>query len=190
LRPDSSFTQVNIAFAAIFLVASSSAFAVDYMTADEASKLLMPGAVQWQDSHQSLSLSQMQAIAKLAQVPARSAAWKLRHAFDARQKYLGSVVIDQVLGKFELISYAVGLDASGAVTGIEILSYRESHGGEVRLLGWRKQFVGKTALQPLRVGDDIALISGATLSCQHITDGVRRIVALASVLRSDQLLPV
>ena len=186
---NTAFAPVNIALAATFLVASSSAFAVDYLTADDASKLLIANAVQWQDSHQSLNLTQMQAIAKLAQVPARSAAWKLRHAFDANKKYLGTVVIDQVVGKFELISYAVGLDANGAVTGIEILSYRESHGGEVRLPGWRKQFVGKTAVQPMRVGEDIALISGATLSCQHITDGVRRIVALASVLRADQLLP-
>ena len=66
---------------------------------------------------------------------------------------------------------------------IEILSYRESHGGEIRLPAWRRQFVGKTSAAPLRLGDDISNISGATLSCQHVTDGVRRIVAVVDQAR-------
>jgi len=33
------------------------------------------------------------------------------------------------------------------------------------------------------VGDDIANISGATLSCTHVTDGVRRIVAVVALAR-------
>ena len=59
---------------------------------------------------------------------------------------------------------------------MEILTYRESHGHEVRLPSWRGQFVGKGPSAPLRVGEDISNISGATLSCRHVTDGVRRIV--------------
>jgi len=66
---------------------------------------------------------------------------------------------------------------------IEVLSYRESHGHEIRLPAWRKQFVGKDASAPLRVGDDIANISGATLSCSHVTEGVRRIVAVIDLAR-------
>jgi Na+-translocating ferredoxin:NAD+ oxidoreductase RnfG subunit len=91
--------------------------------------------------------------------------------------------VDDVVGKFERITYAVGIGAEGAVRGVEILSYRESHGHEVRLPAWRRQFVGKTASSPLRLGEDIANISGATLSCRHVTDGVRRIVAVVDGLR-------
>jgi hypothetical protein len=98
---------------------------------------------------------------------------------------LGYVVTDDVVGKFELISYAVGLGLDGAVRQIEILSYRESHGGEIRLPAWRRQFVGKTAASPLRVGDDIANISGATLSCTHVSEGVRRIVAVVALARRN-----
>jgi hypothetical protein len=39
--------------------------------------------------------------------------------------------------------YAVGIAANGKARQIEILNYRESHGYEVRLPAWRKQFVGK-----------------------------------------------
>jgi Na+-transporting NADH:ubiquinone oxidoreductase subunit NqrC len=65
---------------------------------------------------------------------------------------------------------------------IEILSYREGHGGEVRTKAWRQQFVGKSANAPLAVGDDIANISGATLSCTHLTDGIRRIAVYARIV--------
>jgi Na+-transporting NADH:ubiquinone oxidoreductase subunit NqrC len=90
------------------------------------------------------------------------------------------VVVDSVIGKFEQIDYAVALDASGKVVSVEILAYREGHGGEVRMPSWRNQFVGRTAADPIRVGSDIANISGATLSCTHVTDGVHRIVAWAA----------
>ena len=186
--------QSEWVFPATFFIASlaanHSAFAVDYLNAEQARKLLLPGAVQWQDKAHGLSAEQLGAIAKLSGVAARSAAWNIAHAFDDKGRYAGSVVVDQVIGKFELISYAVGVDAKGAVTGVEILSYRESHGSEIRLPAWRKQFVGKTLAQPIKTGDDIALISGATLSCSHVTDGVRRIVAVLAVLRDGGQLPV
>ena len=118
----------------------------------------------------------------------RSARWPVRVAQRAGQT-LGVVVSDEVIGKFELISYAVGIDRDGAVRQVEILSYRESHGGEVRLPAWRRQFVGKTAASPLRVGDDIANISGATLSCTHLAEGIKRIVAVVALARRQGSLP-
>jgi Na+-translocating ferredoxin:NAD+ oxidoreductase RnfG subunit len=90
----------------------------------------------------------------------------------------GWFFVDQVIGKAEAITFAVALDAHGAVKDIEILEYRETHGGEVRLAPWRKQFDGKTAHDPIKLDVDIRNISGATLSCRHVTDGVRRLVAL------------
>lgn len=104
------------------------------------------------------------------------------HTIEARQgdTVLGRVIVDSVLGKFEQIDYAVALDAAGKVLAVEILTYREGHGAEVRLPAWRNQFVGKTAADPVRIGSDISNISGATLSCTHITDGVHRLVAWAA----------
>jgi Na+-translocating ferredoxin:NAD+ oxidoreductase RnfG subunit len=89
----------------------------------------------------------------------------------------GWFIVDQVLGKHEYITYAVGLKADGSVRGMEILEYRESHGGEIRDAAWRRQFIGKTAADPLKLDRDIANISGATLSCRHVTDGVKRLLA-------------
>lgn len=104
------------------------------------------------------------------------------HPFKANQVYKvaggGWFVVDQVLGKHEMITYAVGLHADGSVKQVEILEYRETYGGEVRNPNWRNQFVGKTAADPLKLNKDIKNISGATLSSRHLTDGVKRILAL------------
>ena len=89
----------------------------------------------------------------------------------------GWLIVDQVLGKSELITYALALDARGAVGSVEVLDYREAHGGEIRLAPWRKQFVGKTAADAVALNKDIRNISGATLSSTHITEGIKRILA-------------
>ncbi len=90
----------------------------------------------------------------------------------------GFFIIDQVVGKHELITYAVGLNLDGSVKQIEILEYRETYGAEVRNPAWRQQFVGKTAVSPVKLNLDITNITGATLSSKHITDGVRRVLAV------------
>ena len=115
--------------------------------------------------------------ARLAVPPARLA--RLR-AFEARKAdaRVGFVVADEVIGKFELIGFAVGVARDFAVKQVEILAYRESHGYEIRQPAWRAQFVGKGPAAPLRIGEDIRNISGATLSCTHVTDGVHLVVAL------------
>ncbi len=90
----------------------------------------------------------------------------------------GWFVIDEVVGKHEHIKYAVAIGSDGAVRSIEIMEYNESYGSEVRDPSWRQQFVGKTASSSLKFGRDIRNISGATLSSKHITDGVKRVLAM------------
>ena len=162
-------------------VAQTSAFAVEYLSADQAAKLMFPDADAFEARSLALDAAQMQQLDAQG-VRARSANWAVRVARRTGAT-LGFVVTDEVIGKVELIGYAVGIGLDGAVKQIEILSYRESHGFEIRLPAWRKQFVGKGPSATLRIGDDIANISGATLSCTHVTDGVRRIVAIVALAR-------
>ena len=100
--------------------------------------------------------------------------WRVREG----ERTIGWFVIDEVVGKQELITYAVALDASGAVRSVDVLAYRESHGDAIRLPAWRNQFTGKRESDPLQLDRDIRNISGATLSCRHVTEGVHRILVL------------
>src|SRR5579859_5230278 len=141
------------AFFAAPLVVIPAAHATTYLTVEQAQQVSFPGA-----AFTPVDLKRREQV------------WRAANA--------GWFVIDEVLGKHELITYAVALDREGRVRGIEILTYRESHGGEIRDPQWRLQFAGKTTRDPLVLDRDIRNISGATLSCRHVTDGVKRILAM------------
>jgi len=173
--------RVLLAASALLAAAPTSAFAVDYLSADQAAKLMFPDADAFESRTVALDAEQLQRL-EASGVRGRSANWPVRVAKHSGAT-LGFIVVDEVIGKVELITYAVAISMDGTIKQIEILSYRESHGFEIRLPAWRKQFVGKGASSPLRVGDDIANISGATLSCTHVTDGARRIVAVVALAR-------
>jgi hypothetical protein len=110
------------------------------------------------------------------------AASSIRYPFQGERIWKAAdgswLVIDEVIGKHEMITYAVALSPTGSVQGIEILEYVESYGYEVADPQWRKQFVGKTVSDPIKLNQDIQNIGGATLSCKHITDGVKRVTVL------------
>jgi Na+-translocating ferredoxin:NAD+ oxidoreductase RnfG subunit len=177
----SSASGVVVTLTTAVALAPTSAFAVDYMSAEQAAQLIFPQAERFEPRTVAFDAAQLQRL-QAAGVTPRSARWQVRVAMRDGAT-LGYVVVDDVIGKFELISYAVGIGADGAIRQVEVLSYRESHGYEIRLPAWRRQFVGKDASAPLRVGEDIANISGATLSCSHVTDGVKRIVAVIGLAR-------
>jgi Na+-translocating ferredoxin:NAD+ oxidoreductase RnfG subunit len=119
-----------------------------------------------------LTPAQAKAIEQASGVRVREKTLKVWRAANG-----GWFYVDQVLGKHEFITYALALDAQGAVTGLEILDYRETYGGAVRNPKWRAQFSGKRNGAPLKLDTDIVNLSGATLSSAHITDGVRRLLA-------------
>jgi hypothetical protein len=140
--------------AALAAALSAPAQAVQYLSIGEAQKLAFPGASNFAEADAGRS-------------------WRA----EAGGKVLGLFVIDHVIGKHLYIDYAVALTPNGQVHRVDILQYRESYGGEVRGSSWLGQFVGKGSSSPLKLGDDIRNISGATLSSQHVTEGVKRIVA-------------
>jgi FMN-binding domain len=154
--------------------------AADYLSVEEAQRALFPQADQFAEVALALSPAQHQQVAALAgeQPPHRSI-----RAFKALKgsELLGYVFIDEVIGKEDFITYAAGIDATGKLGPLEVLSYRESHGGEIRNESWRRQFAGRAQLTQVRVQTDIKNIAGATLSCSHVTEGVRWLLALWQV---------
>ena len=90
---------------------------------------------------------------------------------------LGFALVRSVIGKEQPITFLVAMDSTDALRDVDILVYREPQGGEVAYEPWRKQFRGKTAAAPLQVGKDIRNISGATISSNSVTLGVRQALA-------------
>jgi len=87
---------------------------------------------------------------------------------------LGFALVRAVKGKDQPITFLVATDAADRLRDIDILVYREPYGGEVAYDAWRRQFRGKSVDDQLEVGRDIRSISGATISVNAVTLGVRR----------------
>jgi Na+-transporting NADH:ubiquinone oxidoreductase subunit C len=165
-----------ISLPAGMLLHSAPADATVYFTGEAVKQALFPGATRFVDRSITLSKAQSKDIASASATRVMAAKVTALDAYGASGK-LGTLFIDKVYGKHEFITYALALDAGGAVRGIEIMDYRESYGDQVRLPKWRAQFAGKRHGQPIQIDKQIKNISGATLSCVHITEGVRRLLA-------------
>lgn len=162
---------------------TSLAYATDYFTTEQAQKVLFPDADSFISYPVSLTdeqKEQIQSIAKVRQRKKEQPVWRVQK----KDKLIGWFIVDEVIGKHEYITYAVALSPEGSVLGLEIMSYRETKGGQVRDSSWRKHFKGKTVADPFKLDVDIPNISGATLSSRNITDGVKRLLAFQKIILS------
>ena len=165
---------IFVALPVTALVAPS-AFAVQYLTVEQAQQAVFPGRSLTSmpvklTAEQRKSIEQMSGVRVLRN---EQQVWRVSGG--------GWFIVDEVVGKHEFITYAIGMNGDGSVKQIEVMDYRETYGYEIRNEKWRAQFTGKTSRSTLKLDDDIKNISGATLSCRHITDGVKRLLALHEV---------
>jgi Na+-translocating ferredoxin:NAD+ oxidoreductase RnfG subunit len=175
MRPKSLF-YLSLPVAAVV----TPVYAVDYLSIEQAQQVLFANGETLTAVPVHLSSAQLSQIRDLAGVRQRNAdpkVWKAQKDGET----VGWFLVDEVVGKHEFITYATALSADGKVLGVEIMSYRETHGGEIREAKWRALFKGKTLADQFRLNRDIPNISGATLSCRNITDGVKRLLALQKV---------
>jgi hypothetical protein len=154
------------------------AHAETFLTESQAAGVLFPGVKlepRWMD----LTPSDVKTIQKASR----------EHVLDPRVRIFWgpgkeALIIDQVAGKHDFITYAVAINPDGKVKGIEIMDYRETFGYQVREADWRKQFVGKSSADPVKVNSDIRNISGATISSVHVANGVRRVLQTYEILKT------
>jgi len=161
-------------------MAVPAAYATEYMSIEAAQRIAFPEATTFTPVLLALDADARARLAAVARPPGarEPRVWRAM----AGNRLLGTFYADAVIGKQEYIVFGLALDASGRVLRLDVLDYRETHGWEIRNERWRAQFAGKTAADPVDVGRDIANISGATLSCRHVTDGVHRLLALHALL--------
>src|SRR5947209_16300962 len=152
-----------------------SAFAVRYLTVDQAQQAIFPGK-SFTAAPVKLTSVQRKAIEQASGV---------RVLHDEQQVWRvsggGWFIVDEVVGKHEFITYAAGLNLDGSVKQIEIMDYRETYGCQIRDQKCRAQLVGKTSRSTLKLDGDVKNLRRATLSCRPITDGVKRLLAVYEI---------
>lgn len=156
------------------VMACAPAQALVYLSVDQAQQLMFPGqtltAIPLIFSSEDIAAIERDSGVKVYAGSLR--AWKSDS---------GYFFVDAVIGKHDLITYAVAIGLDGKVRDVEILEYREAYGGEIRNAHWRGQFTGRQHGDPVQIGRDIQNISGASMSCAHVTDGIRRLLATYAI---------
>jgi hypothetical protein len=151
------------------LVAADPASAHVYMSLQKAQKALFPGAT-FTPAFFRLNESQYNKLVNVGNVTVWNRevkVWKVSTG--------GWFILDQVLGRDDWVSYAVALDDQGKVIGVEVLVCEDRY-DQIRNPAWLAQFKGRQH-GTLRLEGDIRVISGTTLSSDHITGGVKRLLA-------------
>ena len=163
------------------IVWATESYAQKYLSTEEAQQLCFPEATRFEPLELSLSENQKDSIELASDVPVKHEQVKMWRVFHLTEDQ-GFLVFDQVIGKHLLIDYVVAISPERKVKQIEILEYRENYGAEIRDSAWRQNFVGKTSKDSLKLRKDIPNISGATYSSLHVTEGIRRVLAMLDVL--------
>ncbi|MEI7532063.1 MAG: FMN-binding protein [Betaproteobacteria bacterium] len=167
-KPSSLLAGISI----LGMTVSGQIVARTYVSTEEVKQIIFPGELL---THYPIKISKEIAVEMKKQSSVSHALdpdkiWKTAHG--------AWLVIDEVVGKHEMIKYALGINQRGQIVGLEIMEYNESYGYEVMEKKWRGQFLNKTSKDQIKLNHDIENITGATLSSKHVTDGVKRIMVL------------
>ena len=95
---------------------------------------------------------------------------------------VGYAYVSKAPSKTDEFDYLVLFDNDFIIKKSKILIYREDYGNEIGSKRWLKQLIGKTQNDKLTYGDNIAAISGATISVKSMTNAVNDLLKSIKIL--------
>ena len=179
-----SFSLVSFVFLSTFAFAEEEKkFQLQvYLTKKQAFEIAFPGADEIKKERLWPTKKEIRAIEEIYMYKI----YETRFTFYTgikNGKSMGSMLIDNIIGKSFPITFMTVLNTDGTVRDVEIMVYREPQGWEVRYKSFRSQFYGKdTSSNP----NEILSISGATLSVRAIKSGVYKAMAAYKILYLDK----
>jgi Na+-translocating ferredoxin:NAD+ oxidoreductase subunit G len=105
--------------------------------------------------------------------------WIVFVALGQAGEVVGYAVFDEQMGQHQPITFAVQFDPQGVVVRQELVVYREPYGAAIESARFRAQFAGKG---PGARYEDVATVTGATISSQAMRIGVQRVVEVVARL--------
>ncbi|CAA6800479.1 MAG: Unknown protein [uncultured Sulfurovum sp.] len=161
----------------IFFIFISTLFAKDTISIEDILKNNYTTEINVQKKSLILTKEESKIIQKQAKAKLSS---KIVRYYEVKKENntIGHAILlkEKIRTKYAAILYMV--DNNNTMLGIEIVSFKEPSEYKPND-NWKKIFVGKTAEDTLVAGEDIATISGATMSARAISNAAR--VALAIV---------
>lgn len=169
------------------LLAATPALAATYWTVPSLMKSFFSSSKRVTFKRFTLPDGAAEEMAKKLGVGAVKRDWVI-YVGESEGKLDGYAVVDDEKGMHEPIDFGVRFSPKGSVERVEVLVYREAYGDEIRSERFRSQFSGKTASDPITIGKDIDMISGASISSRSMAVGVKRdALVLQAALKSGSL---
>lgn len=163
-------------------------FAVVYLSREEALRELMPDADRFRDETIALTDAHRERLQTIMNGRVRDTE-AIFWVGEREGQVIGYATVLNVIGKEQPITFMVAVASEGVVRGVQVLTYRESQGSEIRSRRFLGQFVGKTLAAPLKLGRDVHGISGASLSSRSTTYAVKKALALVAVVYGAGVTP-
>lgn len=154
----------------VALVASQSIMAQSFIGVAESQQRLFPGATLTK-SFTTLSDDQFKLLQEKSKAPFYGRDLMVWQASTG-----GWYFLDRMIVKDAYLTYAVALDATGTVIGVEVLECVAHY--DISNRAWLAQFRGKKSAP----GEDIKNLSGVSLSSEAIKSGVGKFLAIYDVL--------
>lgn len=151
-----------------------------YHTDEEALALAFPEATRIELRTVSLDESAQARVADQLGHPTRDRVVVLREAWRG-DALLGRALLLEEIGKTLPFRFLVAITPKGAVDQVLLLTYREPRGYEIERKSFRAQYEGKALADPIRRGQDIRNVTGATISVDSLSRGVKRALALCEI---------
>jgi len=179
-----SFSLVSFVFLSTFAFAEEEKkFQLQvYLTKKQAFEIAFPGADEIKKESLWLTKEEIRAIEEIYMYKIYESRFTFYTGIK-NGKSMGSMLIDNIIGKSFPITFMTVLNTDGTVRDVEIMVYREPQGWEVRYKSFRSQFYGKDTSSN---SNEILSISGATLSVRAIKSGVYKAMAAYKILYLDK----
>ena len=161
--------------------------AEELIATDQALKQVFPKALAFDKKIVALSEEQIRRIEETAGVIFSEGHSVKVIAYSVKEgaQVGGYALEDTVKGKWGGIHYLVALTLEGNVVEVVILDYKEIRGKPIAKRRFLRQYLGKTAQDPLQVRKDIDGVTGATISSRSLTEGVRKLLDAFQLIKSD-----
>jgi hypothetical protein len=154
-----------------------------FLAKDEALALAFPGAERIEERVFILTDSQKAEVERRARAALASQLWTIHVGWKGGEMQ-GYAIIDSHNVRTLPETFMVVIDPKGTLRRVDILAFHEPPEYQPTAR-WIEQFPGHGLDDDLKLGAGIQGITGATLSAQAMTAGVRRALALFTVLVQD-----
>jgi len=120
-------------------------------------------------------------------LPAKTANKNLSKVF-VQDALIGYTYLGTAPSKKKKFEYVVLFDEDLKIKKSKVLIYREDYGLQIGSQRWLKQFIGMTPESKVEYGENIAAISGATISASSMARAVNNVLKTMHMLKKEHQL--